>query len=89
LSIDRLINSLPLTYDDNYYFDLLFKQIPAYDPDEKIRKVDPRNRMKTAMLPPETRKHSFDEVEQVFSAQEAVAEAERCLRCYQVATIAV
>jgi formate dehydrogenase beta subunit len=30
-----------------------------------------------------------NEIEQGLSAQEAVAEAERCLRCYQVATIAV
>jgi formate dehydrogenase beta subunit len=89
LSIDRLINNLPLTWDDNHYFDLLFKHIPVYDPNEEIRKVEPRKRLKTAMLPPDTRKHSFDEVEQAFSAQEAVAESERCLRCYQVATIAV
>jgi formate dehydrogenase beta subunit len=41
------------------------------------------------MLPPDIRKSTFDEVEQRFSPQEAVAEAERCLRCYQVATIAV
>jgi formate dehydrogenase beta subunit len=89
LSIDRLINNLPLTYDDDHYFEQFFKQIQIYDPNEEIRKVEPRNRLKPAMLPPDTRKRSFDEVEQVFSAQEAVAEAERCLRCYQVATIAV
>jgi formate dehydrogenase beta subunit len=88
-SIDRLINNMLLTYDDNHYFDQLFKQIKIYDPHEEIRKVERRNRLRTAMLPPDTRKHTFDEVEQVFAAQEAVAEAERCLRCYQVATIAV
>lgn len=89
VSIDRWINDMPLTYDDNHFFDQLFKRIKIYDPDEQIQKVERRNRLKPAMLPPETRKLGFDEVEQVFSAQEAVAEAERCLRCYQVATIAI
>jgi formate dehydrogenase beta subunit len=88
-SIDRLINQLPVTYDDDDYFDTLFKSIKIYDPNEKILKVESRQRLKPGMLPPETRKHTFDEVEQGFSAQEAVAEAERCLRCYQIATIAV
>ena len=43
----------------------------------------------TGEVNPETRKASFEEVEQCFSPAEAVAEAERCLRCYRVVTIAV
>jgi len=88
-SIDRLINRQPLIYDDNHYFDKLFETIKVYDPDEKILKVESKKRFQPKMLPPDTRKSTFDEVEQGLSAQEAVAEAERCLRCYQVATIAV
>jgi formate dehydrogenase beta subunit len=41
------------------------------------------------MLPPEERKYNFDEVEQGFSVQEAMTEANRCLRCYRVATLAI
>jgi formate dehydrogenase beta subunit len=88
-SIDRFINGQSLVYDDNHYFDKLFETVKVYDPDEEILKVESKPRFRPGMLPPDTRKSTFDEVEQGLSAQEAVAEAERCLRCYQVATIAV
>ena len=88
-SIDRFINRQTLAYDDNHYFDKLFETVKVYDPDEEILKVESKQRFQPTMLPPDTRKTTFDEVEQGLSAQEAVAEAERCLRCYQVATIAV
>ncbi|MEJ2285421.1 MAG: FAD-dependent oxidoreductase [Desulfobacterales bacterium] len=88
-SIDRLINAQSFVYDDNHYFDKLFETVKVYDPDEEILKVESKPRFQPGMLPPDTRKSTFDEVEQGLSAQEAVAEAERCLRCYQVATIAV
>jgi len=88
-SIDRFIKTQPLEYDDNHYFDKLFETVKVYDPDEEILKVESKQRFQPSMLPADTRKSTFDEVEQGLSAQEAVAEAERCLRCYQVVTIAV
>ncbi len=59
------------------------------DRNEEIRKVESKPQVQLNTLPPETRKQGFEEVEQGFSDAEAVAEAERCLKCYQVATIAV
>ena len=88
-SIDRFIKTQPLEHDDNHYFDKLFETVKVYDPDEEILKVESKQRFQPSVLPPDTRKSTFDEVEQGLSAREAVAEAERCLRCYQVATIAV
>jgi formate dehydrogenase beta subunit len=88
-SIDRFIKNQTLEYDENHYFDKLFETVKVYDPDEEILKVESKKRFQPGMLPADTRKSTFDEVEQGLSAQEAVAEAERCLRCYQVATIAV
>jgi formate dehydrogenase beta subunit len=88
-NIDRFINNLPLEYDDSYYFDKLFKSVKVYNPKEEIKRVESQTRIKPASLPAEPRKSKFDEVEQGLTAQEAVAEAERCMRCYQVATIAV
>ncbi len=88
-SIDRLINTQRLEYDDSHYFDKFFQTVKVYDPDEEILKVESKQRFRPSLLPPDTRKSTFDEVEQGLSAQKAVAEAERCLRCYQVATIAV
>jgi formate dehydrogenase beta subunit len=89
ISIDRLINGLPLDYEDGYFFNKLFKSIKAYDPREEIRRVESRKRLQPTLLAPDARKGSFVEVEQPLSAQEAMAEAERCMRCYQVATVAV
>lgn len=88
-SIDRLINGLPLEYDDNDYFDMLFKNVKIYDPDEKIGIIGDRKRKHLDMLPADTRKLTFDEVEEGFPTVEAIAEADRCLRCYRVAMIAV
>lgn len=89
LNIDRLINGLPIEYDDNYYFKKIFTTLKVFNPDEKIKKVESKQRCQIATLPPEDRKITFDEIEQSFSDSEAVVEAERCLKCYQVVTIAV
>ena len=89
LSIDRLINGRPIEYDEEDYFDTFFDTVKLYDPEEDLGIIDHRPRKQLTMLPPETRKYSFDEVEQGFSVPEALAEASRCLRCYRVATIAV
>ena len=88
-SIDDMINGRSLGYDDDYYFEKLLRTVKILDPNEKILKVESKARFHQAALPLESRKKSFDEVELGFSDSEAVAEAERCLKCYQVATIAV
>ncbi|MGD9040218.1 MAG: FAD-dependent oxidoreductase, partial [Desulfobacteraceae bacterium] len=89
LGIDRLINNLPVEPDEDDYFDQLFKSIRLYDPDEEIKKAEPSARRQLSKLSPESRVSSFKEVEQGFPSPDAVAEAERCLRCYRVVTVAV
>jgi formate dehydrogenase beta subunit len=88
-SIDRLINGLPLDYDENDYFDLLFKTLKIYDPEENVGIAGIRKRKCLEMLPADKRKFTFDEVEEGFPTADAIAEADRCLRCYRVAMIAV
>jgi NADPH-dependent glutamate synthase beta subunit-like oxidoreductase len=41
------------------------------------------------MLPPDSRKWIFDEVEEGFSIPEAQKEAERCLRCVRIGLFTV
>jgi NADPH-dependent glutamate synthase beta subunit-like oxidoreductase len=89
IGIDRFINHLPVEADEDDNFDQLFKSVKIYDPDEEIRKVESKKRLRPPTLPPAERQSSFEEIERSYSAPMAVAEAERCLRCYQVATIAV
>ncbi|MBN2331595.1 MAG: FAD-dependent oxidoreductase [Deltaproteobacteria bacterium] len=88
INIDKYINGEPLVTTEDDYFDKLFDAVKVYDKGEDVGFLGGRQRYQLGMLPPETRKWTFDEVEQGFSPQEAMAEADRCLRCYRVATIA-
>ncbi|MBU0734398.1 MAG: FAD-dependent oxidoreductase [Proteobacteria bacterium] len=90
VSIDRFLNNLPIGPDNDDYFNKLFESLKVYNPDEKVKqKVEVSARKQMNSLGPEKRESSFDEIEQGFSTPDAVAEAERCLRCYRVVTLAV
>lgn len=88
-TIDRLLNGSSPEVGNGDYFDQLFKTLKIYDPNETAKVSEIRGRIQVTKLLPETRKFSFEEVEKGFSSAEAVAEAERCLRCYRVVTLAV
>jgi formate dehydrogenase (NADP+) beta subunit len=87
--MDRLINGLPLEPDHDDFFDDLFKVVRVYDPQEEVRVPEKLERLSVSKLTPDERNRNFDEVEQGYSTSEAVAEAERCLRCYRVVTLSV
>jgi formate dehydrogenase (NADP+) beta subunit len=89
INIDRMINGLPLDYQEEDHFDTLLHTLKVYDPSEDIGIPGGQPRKHLTMLPPDTRKFSFDEVESGYTLPEARAEAARCLRCYRVATVAV
>ena len=88
-NIDKMINGLKLEPVENDHFEKLFSTVKVFDPNEKIGFLGGRKGHELEMLPPDTRKTTFDEVEKGFSTKEAMDEADRCLRCYRVATIAV
>ncbi len=88
-SIDRMLNGLPLEETVQEGFDRLFRATGVYDPQELIPRVEQLERKEPSKLPPDSRAQSWEEVESCFSVQEAVTEAERCLRCYYLATVAV
>ncbi len=88
-SIDKMINGRSLEYSEDDYFDKFFKKVKVYDQSEDIGFLGGRERKELEMLDPDTRKFTNDEVEQGFSIQDAMAEADRCLRCYRVATVKV
>jgi formate dehydrogenase beta subunit len=87
--IDRLLNGLPPEPDEDDYFDDFFKSLPVYDPREEVRVPEKLERLPLTKQAPEERNRNFEEVEQGYSPGEAVAEAERCLRCYRVVTLRV
>lgn len=78
-----------LEMTDEDYFDHLFRSVRLYDPDEDVGLPGGRQRKHLEMLPPETRKYVFDEIQKGLSTPDAMAEAGRCLRCHSIATVAV
>jgi len=89
INIDRMINEKPLEWKEEDYFDKLFGAVKVYDKDEDIGIPGGQKRKHLDMLPPDTRKFIFDEVEKGLTVTEAMTEAARCLRCYRVATVAI
>ena len=89
INIDRMINDLAPAHEEEDHFDLLFRKVKVYDAAEDVGIPGGVKRKHLDMLPPDTRKFTFDEVEAGLTVPEAVAEANRCLRCYRVATVAV
>jgi formate dehydrogenase beta subunit len=87
-SIDNLINGRPLEYTRADEFHQFYKDVKVYDSEEDLGDLGICKRKHLEMLPPDTRKTSFDEVEKGFTTPEAIAEAKRCFRCYRVSVVA-
>jgi formate dehydrogenase beta subunit len=66
----------------------LVGQLRVYDPDEKIALPCGAGAAAIAQEPAAERTRDFREVESGFTAEQAIAEANRCLRCYRVVTCA-
>jgi formate dehydrogenase beta subunit len=88
-NIDKMINDIKLKPVEDDHFDKLLSTVKVFDPNEKIGLLGGRKGHGLEMLPPETRKTTFDEVENGFSTKDAMDEADRCLRCYRVTTVAI
>lgn len=69
-------------------FNSLFAAIKVYNKNEKLGIPGGRHTIHLRMLPPDSRKLTFAEVEEGFKTNEALREAARCLRCYRIGMIA-
>jgi formate dehydrogenase beta subunit len=69
-------------------FNDLFSTIKVYDKNEQLGILGGQHTIHLRMLPPDTRKLTFAEVEEGFKTNEALREASRCLRCYRIGMIA-
>ena len=67
----------------------MVEKIKVYDKNEKIGISGGQKRATLNLLPPDSRKWIFDEVEEGFSIPVAQKEAERCLRCVRIGLFAV
>ncbi len=86
--IDRYLRGLAPEAPIEERFIAFFAALKVYNKNENLGIPGGRRQRHLRMLPPETRKLTFDEVEEGFTTSEALAEAARCLRCYRIGMIA-
>lgn len=88
IAIDQQLTGQKMILPDYRRQEKMVREIGVYDKNEKLGIVGGVPKAKMGHLPPDTRIHSFDEVELGFTPDTAIREAERCLRCYRVALYA-
>ncbi len=87
--IDAYLQGKELKESEDERLETLIEKIKVYSKDEKIGNPGGQKRAMLELLPPDSRKWIFDEVEKGFSIPVAQKEAERCLRCVRVGLLAV
>lgn len=87
--IDAYLKGETVKESEEERLETLLEKIGVYHRDEKIGQPGGQKRAMLEMLPPDTRKWVFDEVEKGFPIPVALKEARRCLRCVRVGLFAV
>jgi formate dehydrogenase beta subunit len=88
-SIDQYLNNMPVTLTDSEKMDKVIKKLGAYNKDEKVGIAPIWERVPMPTISIDERVSSFAEVETGYSLINAVEEASRCMRCYQIGMAAV
>lgn len=87
--IDAFVQGREVKESEDERLETLVEKIRVYSKDEKIGNPGGQKRAMLELLPPDSRKWIFDEVEKGFSIPVAQKEAERCLRCVRIGLLAV
>jgi formate dehydrogenase beta subunit len=87
--IDQYLRGEEREASEKDRFDDFFAKVKVYRKDEDLGIAGGQPRAHLRMLDPETRKWTFDEVEEGFRSDEAIREAMRCLRCWRIGMVAV
>jgi formate dehydrogenase beta subunit len=87
--IDLFLRGMEVKESEEERLEGLVEKIKVYNKNEKIGISGGQKRAMLELLPPDSRKWIFDEVEEGFSIPVAQKEAERCLRCVRVGLFAV
>ena len=88
LSIEQYLQGKSLELPSYRRMEKFFQVFSAYNKEETVAAVKGSGKSEMPALPVETRIHNFEEVELGFTAEQAIREANRCLRCYRVALLA-
>jgi formate dehydrogenase beta subunit len=87
--IDLFLRGMEVKESEEELLETLVEKIKVYNKNEEIGISGGQKRATLNMLPPDSRKWIFDEVEGGFSIPVAQKEAERCLRCVRIGLFAV
>ena len=87
--IGLFIRGMEVKESEEERLETLVEKLKVYNKGEKIGISSGQKRAMLKMLPPDSRKWVFDEVEEGFSIPVAQKEAERCLRCVRIGLFAV
>jgi formate dehydrogenase beta subunit len=87
--IDLFLRGLEVKVSEEERLEALVEKIKVFNKEEKVGIPGGTKRAMLKLLPPETRKWVFDEVEEGFPLPVAQKEAERCLRCVRIGLFAV
>jgi len=87
--IDLFLRGAEVKESEKERLEGLVEKIKVYNKNEKIGISGGQKRAILNLLPPDSRKWIFDEVEEGFSIPVAQKEAERCLRCVRIGLFAV
>ena len=87
--IDLFIRGMAVKESEEERLEALVEKIKVYKKDEQIGISGGTKREVVKLLPPDSRKWIFDEVEEGFSIPEAQKEADRCLRCVRIGLFAI
>jgi len=85
----RYLQTGEISLSDDEIMEDHLRKLRVYDKKEKVSGWLPGvPRAKSAVLSVDERKYNNKEVNFGFSQEEAISEAERCMRCYYIAMIA-
>jgi formate dehydrogenase beta subunit len=87
--IDLFLRGSEVKESEEERLEAMVEKIKVYNKNEKIGISGGQKRAMLNMLPPDSRKWIFDEVEEGFSIPVAQKEADRCLRCVRIGLFAV
>ncbi len=88
-SIDQYLNGGDVSLSVSEKMDKVFKKIGVYNKNEKVGIGQGRERVAMPVISVDERVTSFAEVETGYALQQAVEEASRCMRCYQMGMVAL
>jgi formate dehydrogenase beta subunit len=88
-SIDQYLSDQPVGLSVSEKMDKVFKQVGVFRKKEDVGVLPGWERVPMATVSLDERVKSFAEVEAGYDIQQAMEEASRCMRCYQIGMVAL